>query len=266
MTQRYRTEEVTLIFSLRLPEESAKLRSGGDTIEITPMNGSVAPLDAFNILVDIMQQHGIAANFIEGRRQLSPATLRKRIETNGGWGHLETANLTFRYGVVGAYDHCFVSICEKVASAAGNWETWVMPFIALNGFVEGWVVDVEYNHWQNAKDPIEYEAAGRNFSHLPLKSNGLPPPLEQLEIDTSRNPGRWVLRHGYVEAVGAVMWLSELFWGRVGGIHKSRLRSVDGIHSMELAEGILEVRVSEDCFISEETAEIQDQLRECLYG
>ncbi|WP_321891086.1 MULTISPECIES: hypothetical protein [Burkholderia cepacia complex] len=266
MTQRYRTEELTLVFTVLPLEQPAKLRAGGDAVEITPIVGSVTPRDAFNILLAIMQRHGVETIFTEGPRKIATSALQKRIETKGTWGHLETANLSFRYGVVGAYDHCFVSIGEKVANAAGDWETWAMPFVALEGFVEGWVVDIEYNYWQNAKDPIEYDAAGRNFSHLPLKSNGLPPPLEQLEIDTSRNPGRWMLRQGYVEAVGAIMWLSELFWDRVGAVQKSRLKSANGIRSTESPEGVVEVRASESCFTSDETAEIQDRLRECLYG
>ncbi|WP_321853518.1 hypothetical protein [Burkholderia cenocepacia] len=266
MTQRYRTEELTLVFTVRPLEQSAELFAGGDTIEIAPTAGFITPQDAFNILLNTMQQHGIEASFIEGRRKVSTTALQKKIETKGTWGHLETANLSFRYGVAGSYDHCFVSISEKAENAAGDWEAWAMSFVSMDGFVEGWVADTEYNHWQNAKDPIEYDAAGRDFSHLSLKSNGLPPPLEHLEIDTSRNPGRWVLRQGYVESVGAIMWLSELFWDRVGESHKSRLKLAVGIRTVESPEGIVEVRASERCFTSDETAEIQDRLRECLYG
>jgi hypothetical protein len=35
-----------------------------------------------------------------------------------------------------------------------------------------------------------YELNGKDFSSLPLKSNGLPPPLEESEVDISKNPGR----------------------------------------------------------------------------
>jgi hypothetical protein len=167
--------------------------------------------------------------------------------------------------VAGSYDHCFVSIREKVANAAGDWEAWTIPFVVLDGFVEAWAADVEYNHWQNAKDPIEYESAGRDFSHLSMKSNGLPPPLEQMEIDTSRNPGRWVLRSGYVEAVGAMMWLSELFWDRVGRDQRHRVTSADWINASEAAPGVVRIEVEGCRFIAEDTAEVQDRLRALLY-
>jgi hypothetical protein len=242
------------------------MQLGVDKVKFQPRTGSVAPLDALNLLVGRMQALGIEVAFIEGRKTISATSLLKRVKTKGMWGHLQTADLSFRYGVAGSYDHCFVSIREKVANSAGDWEAWTMPFVILDGFVEGWVADVDYNHWQNAKDPIEYEAAGRDFSHLPMKSNNLPPPLDQMEIDTSCNPGRWVLRAGYVEAVGAIMWFSELFWDRVGGDRKSRIESIEWLRTSEPAKGIVEIRVSEDCFTSEQTADTQNRLRACLYG
>lgn len=261
-----RTEELKLVFTLNDPTDSAEMIVGADKVKFQPRTGSVAPLDALNLLIGRMQVLGIEAMFIEGRKTISIAALRKRVETKGALGHLETDGLSFQYGVVGSYDHCFVSIREKVANAAGDWDTWAAPFAELEGFVEGWVADVEYNHWQNAKDPIEYESAGRDFSHLPMKSNGLPPPLEQMEIDTSRNPGRWVLRSGYVEAIGPTMWLSELFWRRVGRDSKIRVKSTEWIRIDELAKGILKLRTPGYCFISEETADIQNRMRACLYG
>lgn len=239
---------------------------GADSVKFQPRTGSVTPIDALNLLIGRMQAVGIETNFAEGRKTISLSVLRKRVETKGTWGHLETVDLSLQYGVAASYEHCFVSIREKVANAAGDWESWAMPFVMLDGFVEGWLVDVEYNHWQNAKDPIEYEAAGRDFSHLPMRSNGLPDPLGQMEIDTSRNPGRWLLRSGYVEAIGSTMWLSELFWNRVGKDRKARLNSVDWLYTTQLDMGIVEVRTKECLFISEETADMQNRLRACLYG
>ncbi|RQU80160.1 hypothetical protein DF141_05040 [Burkholderia cenocepacia] len=266
MTKRSRTEELTLVFTLQDPTETSGAILGADKVEFQLRSGSVAPLDAFNMVVNRMQALGLEMTFTEGRNAISAIALRKRIETKGTWGHLETATLSFQYGVAGAYDHCFVSIREKMANAAGDWKAWAIPFVILEGFVQGWVTDVEYNRWQNAKDPLEYEAAGRDFAHLPMKSNGLPPPLEQMEIDISRNPGRWVLRSGYVEAVGSTMWLSELFWDRVGRDHKSRINLTKWPHTSEPVSGITEIVISDHCFVSEETAVIQERLRMDLYN
>jgi len=266
MTKRNRTEELTLVFTLKGPTDSAEMALDQNKARFQQRTGSLAPLDAFAFLIGRMQALGIETTFIEGCKSVSAAVIRKRIKTKGAWGHLETAELSFQYGVAGSYDHCFVSIREKVANTAGDWGAWTIPFVISDGFIEGWVVDVEYNHWQNAKDPIEYETAGRDFSHLPMKTNGLPPPLEQMEIDTSRNPGRWVLRSGYVEAVGARMWLSELFWDRVGRDRKSRIILTKWFCTSELVKGIMEIRISEHCFISEKTSDIQERLRADLYS
>jgi hypothetical protein len=76
--------------------------------------------------------------------------------------------------------------------------------------------DEEYDFWQNAEDPLQYEVRGRSYKGLPMRPNGLPPPVEQLVIDTSRNPGRRVLRDGFIEAVGCPMWLGEGFWSITG--------------------------------------------------
>lgn len=266
MTIRARTQELTLVFTLKDIASSSVAIFGIDEMKLQPRTGSIAPLDALNILIERIHALGIDTTFTEGAKTLSARSLLKKIERKGTWGHVQTAELSFQYGVAGSYEHCFVSIREKICNAAGSWEEWAMPFVVSNGFVEGWVVDVEYKHWQNAKDPMEYEIAGRDFSHLPMKSNGLPRPLLQMEIDTSNNPGRWVLRSGYVEAIGATMWLSKLFWDRVGRNRSDRVRSTDWIRSADLAKDVVEICVSEHCFVSEETADLQHRLRELLYA
>jgi hypothetical protein len=261
-----RTQELKLVFALNDPTNSSEMTFGADKIKLLSRTGSVAPIDALNILVATMQKLDIDAIFMERSKPVSISTLKKRVETKGTWGHLETVGLSLQYGVAASYDHCFALIREKVANAAGDWDMWANPFVGLPGFVEGWVVDVDYNHWQNAKDPIEYEAAGRDFSHLPMKSNGLPFPLEQMEIDVSRNPGRWVLRSGYVEAIGSTMWLSELFWQRVGRNSQAFMNAAGWVQANELAMGILKIQIPAYYSFPEEAEEIQNRLRACLYG
>ena len=128
----------------------------------------------------------------------------------------EAGGLLFLVGRIPAMRQGFVLIEEKIPGAAHSWDSWVSPFLDELGFVQAWVSDVEYDHGQNASDPIEYTAVGRDYSHLPLKSNGLPFPLEQQVIDTSANPGRWTMRIGYIEAIGSTMWLGKNFWNAVG--------------------------------------------------
>jgi len=266
VTIRGRTEELTLVFTLKDVASWSEAIFGADRVKFQTGTGSITPLDALNLVIGRMRALGIDTTFTQGKKTVSATSLLKGVERKATWGHVQTTDLSLQYGIAGSYEHCFVSIREKICNAAGSWKEWATPFVVLNGFVQGWVVDVEYNHWQNAKDPIEYEIAGRDFTHLPMKSNGLPPPLQQMEIDTSNNPGRWVLRSGYVEAIGATMWLSKLFWDRVGRDRSNRVRSTDWICTTALPKDVVEICVSEHCFVLEETADLQNRLRELLYA
>jgi hypothetical protein len=189
----------------------------------------------------------------------------KHVEKQGKWSRVvEAGGLSFRFGHVPALKHSFVIIEEINAGSAVSWESWVKPFFAEESFIQAWVSDVEYDHWQNAKDPLEYEAAGRSYRHLPTKLNGLPPPLEQLEIDTSKNPGRWSLQSGYIEAIGSTMWLGALFWKHVGENRKDALLSASWLEVVE--NGITQVVSSAHCFFDVTTEDIQRKLRSVLYG
>jgi hypothetical protein len=167
--------------------------------------------------------------------------------------------------VLDAFEHAFITVTEMSAGAAGDWSNWVTPFLTLDGFVQAWVSDVHYNRWQNVRDPLEYQIAGRDHLHLPLKSNAPPPSVPWTEIDTSANPGRCVLRKGYVEAVAAVMWLGEHFWARVGSLRKGFLGAAEWLRVSEPLKGIVQIQVSDHCFVSEDTAGVQEKLRTLLY-
>jgi len=152
-----------------------------------------------------------------------------------------------------------------VAGAAKSRESWVEPFLGEAGFIQAWVADVEYDYWQNATDPLQYESAGRSYAHLPMKSNDLPPPLRRNIIDISKNPGRCHLKAGYVEAISATMWLGERFCQRVGKGRKAKVLSDDRLNARAL-NNVIALRVLEHCFCDGHTAQVQNQLREILYG
>ena len=101
----------------------------------------------------------------------------------------------------------------SIPGTAISMSDWAASFFG-DFFIMAYVFDVNYQYWQNAQDPLQYSARGKDYSALPMISNGMPPPLEQMIIDTSRNPGRRILCEGYIEAVGATMWLGEVFWSR----------------------------------------------------
>ncbi len=83
-------------------------------------------------------------------------------------------------------------------------------------FVQAHLVDKNYQDLQNIFDPLQFRALGLSMEGLPMKSNGLPFPLEQQIVDTSQNPGRYRLCQGYVEASAGYMWFGESFWQIVG--------------------------------------------------
>lgn len=145
-------------------------------------------------------------------------------------------------------------------------EQWVKEVASEAQITQAWVVNSEYDYWQNAFDPLQYTANGRSYDHLPMRPNGLPPPLNKDIIDTSQNPGRRVMHVGYIEAVGSPMWLGPGFW-KLTGADKQRLIDEPWANCVETAEGLLRIQPSDEPFASAEgeAGEIQRRLRSLLY-
>lgn len=174
-----------------------------------------------------------------------------------------TADMSFSN--VGKGTHSLLAVSgdrvtvERVAAA--------MPLLwAMRGFLQAWVNDVDYAYWQNATDPLQYKAKGKSTEGLPMRSNGLPPPLEQKEIDISGNPGRRVIRNGYVEAVAAHMWCHDHLWRMTGG-DKERVLAADWITAKEVDYGIVYIKAQDKPFDSAEgySGQLQNKLRELIF-
>ena len=144
--------------------------------------------------------------------------------------------------------------------------SWIRPFLELNGLIGARIFDAEYEFWQNAEDLLSYRTRGRPFDNLPLKSNGLPPPLERTVVDISMNPGRRVLRRGGVESIGSEMWLGTDFW-QFAGSEKSAVKGHDWLHSEDLSNGVTYLRAAETAFSTAlgEVGIRQQRLRALLY-
>jgi hypothetical protein len=147
-----------------------------------------------------------------------------------------------------------------------NWDKWIANLAIGEGFTMAWLADAQYQYWQNATDPLQYDAKGIGHDHLPKKSNGLPPPLEQMCIDISENPGRRILREGYVEAVGSPMWLSANFWALTGAT-PDNLAIVPGLQLENRSSGIVKLLAWSGCFDTGqgESFNCQTTLRSRLY-
>ncbi|MCD0501333.1 hypothetical protein LP085_31125 [Achromobacter sp. MY14] len=177
----------------------------------------ITGVDIFKLVLGVLRKMGLSERFsVKGAsvavRELETIISRKKI-----WpSRVESNGMELTFGMLPARSICFLEVAARSFCAETDMQEFAGVLVFNDGFVQAWIYDVEYDYWQNAKDPMEYERLGRSYVDLPKKSNGLPAPLEQLEIDTSDNPGRVELRSGYVEAIGRVMWLGELFWSRVG--------------------------------------------------
>ena len=191
--------------------------------------------------------------------------IRRRRKPHFGVSFEQNTLSELAYGHIRNYEQSLITIDQMVSDVVDGWR-WTEPFTHCSGFRQAWVFDDEFCHWQNADDPLEYTSVDRSYAGLPMKSNGLPYPLEQMIIDTSGNPGRREVRDGYVEAVGAVMWLGQQFW-QVTGTRKEDVLAQDWLTCRELPFDVLCVQASEQPFTTAEGQEgrKQDQLRALLF-
>ncbi len=171
----------------------------------------------------------------------------------------EIGPIVVEMGGVRSFDHTLVSLESDDA----------LPWRDLVGTIDGVVLsrayDTLYNHWQNAEDPLVFQVAGRSMDGLPMKSNGLPFPLEQQVVDTSRNPGRRVLRQGYVEAIGHRMWLGPEYFVRVPGVDRDAILNAGWLRISELENGLLEINAADEPFVDDSTTHVQNRLRLMLF-
>jgi hypothetical protein len=82
-----------------------------------------------------------------------------------------------------------------------------------------------------------------------VQSGGLTFPLTQEVADISNNPGRWVLRKGYIEAVGSPMWVSKSLLNSLG-VDEKELMNVD-CFSVEDLGSVLKIVACEQCFTTD---------------
>lgn len=229
---------------------------------------SISGLQMLALVEELLSKFSSPTVFFLHGVKIDIKTLEKKILKKKSWpSGLVSGGFELRFGLLPALGYCFLVLEESEGHGNTKLEEEIRPILNVEGFIQAWVSDVEYDFWQNATDPLEYECVGRPLSGLPMKSNGLPPPLDQMEIDTSGNPGRNVLRQGYIEAIGSTMWLGNLFWERAG---------VDRFASISLLESqgfkvyecgkFIKVITSDKVFFDGSTLEKQRALRQILFG
>lgn len=178
---------------------------------------------------------------------------------------LKTSKGEVHFSTVSKYKLQLINIRRNTQSVQ-SWNAIVSSFLQSDRFVQACVSDVDYSFWQNAVDPLQYQVAGRSYSNLPMVSNGLPAPLEQSVVDTSQNPGRRIIKVGYVEMIGHVMWLGNLFWDLVGKPKRSIMLDPGSCEVTEMPNGVVRVVVPEGPFVDVTTEQKQVDLRQLLFG
>lgn len=260
------TEKLKLIFTLAPCRGQTTVITEKAKIEVGELLcGALKAIDALETILDVLQNLKLDEKFQSHGSSLPLKKLLTTVRNTERLSQIETSSLVFHYGVVADAELCYVEIEEKTPGAAIDWEQWVVPFVGSPHFVQAWIADAEYDKWQNAQDPLIYKAANRDYSSLPMRSNGLPPPVAQVVVDISQNPGRWEFRSGYIEAVGSVMWLSGLFWRYVCIDHKERLAGFSQASIKQVAEDVVRISISETSFTDQSTRNLQDRLRNVLY-
>ncbi|MDR9805510.1 hypothetical protein [Rhizobium hidalgonense] len=260
-------EKLKLVFTLAPGSGRTTVIAEKPRIEVGERRyGALKAIDAMRIILEVLQKLQLNDKFRTDGTAIELKRLLASVEKTDRLREVETSSLVFSYGAVADCDHCFLKIEETRPGASIDWELWAAPFVVSPHFVQAWVADIEYDKWQNAEDPIIYKAANRDYSSLPMRSNGLPPPVEQMVVDISLNPGRWSLRSGYVEAVGSVMWLSDIFWSYVGIQHKERLSALGPIEIQQVTDKVIRLCVSDSTFTEASPREVQDRLRDALYS
>lgn len=228
----------------------------------------ISGLDVFNTVLQALADLNLQAKFSVHGAEVGVKDLKTKIMQKNSWPSGVSLNgVCIKFGVLPALEQCFVVLEETTFCKNKFWGRISEYFIFVEGFVQAWISNLEYDYWQNANDPLEFQIAGRAYAHLPQKSNGLPPPLDQVEIDTSMNPGRTELKEGYVQAIGRLMWLSNVFWEKVGTEKLTCIPFLEkeGFSVSELENGVNVISCHEE-FFDESNSRKQIFLRNALFG
>ena len=161
-------------------------------------------------------------------------------------------------------DQLYVKGFDKLIQARDAWWGGVLSH---PNFLMARLMSNDYDSRQNSKSLQFYEVNGWPHAHLPKISNGMPPPIDEIIVDTRVNPGHWRFKPGYIEGVAAQMWLGRAFFNAVN-LDKSALFDVPWLEVDELACGVIHIKAYDSEFDSDqgEQRDIQIKLRKLLFG
>ena len=242
----------------------------GQRLDIIYGIKTVSVLDAWSIILGYIISIGYPidadAKIYEKKIKLNKIYdfLKKNGKTHF---RITIGNLSVGYCAVTAWKHVLIDVESKECPSKLNWNGLIERFLDKETFIQAWISDMEYVFWQNAADPMEYMQHNVSYDNLPMKSNGLPPPLEKRVIDTSKNPARRIIRMGYVEAIGSVMWLGDSFWEITGRSKMDVVGAYIG-KSEFIRDDVLKISLYHEhgLFTSSSDVFVQNNMRKIIYG
>jgi len=236
-----------------------------DKVEMVFKLDSLNAVDVARRVVDMLclQESQVR---LYGKAMSASLALQKIAKDDKPFFNMEADAASIHFATMKAYQQQLLTISKKEGLELAKWEEIIRPFLDYEGFAQACLVNDEYLLWQNAADPIQYQAAGRSYSHLPLVSNGLPSPLQKMVVDTSGNPGRRIIKIGYVEMIGHAMWFGRPFWSLVGEDHRRALLATPAYQVTTMSNDIIRVLASDKPFVDVTTKAVQEDLRRLLFN
>ncbi|MDN2672280.1 hypothetical protein OX459_12830 [Janthinobacterium sp. SUN026] len=259
-------ERLDVVFAYGVTQKKIGLVDGSVVFEEAAENFGVDGVSVFKKIVEYLKSKNVFnCTTIDGDF-VSLDGFYSKIKKSGKWViPVNAGGMSFRFGSVLDREHCFLVVQEIDFNLNTNWDELVSIFCDEIFFVQAWVSNAEFNFWQNQTDVDLFVKKGVSQSDLKIISNGLPPPLDISIVDISSNPGRRILRDGYVEAIGRKMWLSDLFWKPVGFERKIKIFKNDNFIVREKGSIVI-VETDGICFLDDASRGKQLSLREALYG
>ncbi|MBL4614757.1 MAG: hypothetical protein JKY27_07785 [Magnetovibrio sp.] len=214
----------------------------------------------------IFQQDLIEDRYAVGFRKLKIDKLCATILRQGeDYFGVEGERLGYDFSEIKYQNYNLLSIKDQLIGQV-DWSLWVARLAQVQGFIQAFYEDNDYAFWQHEKDINWYETFNHPHDHLRKRKGKGPPPFDKLIIAVEDNPGRYVVRNGFVEAVAAEMWLGPEFWARTGA-DRAEVLACEYLQVEEQDNDVLHLKAGPRSF-TEETgpqAEIQHKMRRLLF-
>lgn len=233
----------------------------GSAIECIFTGDALNSIEAANSLIDLFVARYGGQTHIQyygDKLQLHELPARVRSAQRRSF-LLEVNSLEVRFAFLPNYDHVCV-IIEDTEDSTTDWLAYVNCFQSRTDLFFIRTYNRLYEFWQNMTDPRVLTNMGLSTDDLTIFHDEM---FDIDQVDTTGNPGRRVLQHGYVEAIGAAMWLGAEYQQFFPGVEQ-RLPD-DWIAAQN--DTTIHI-VSYPTFFTQphgEQREVQDRLRAALF-